>query len=250
MGIMARLAIVFCLIATGLAAEDVPALRQLDLMRAPGRGELVIGLTARADWAALGRLNKGGIDTPTTCTAVLIAPDLVLTAGHCVHLGGTPEQRAAKIAELRFVAGWNRGSYAALGSVSEAMQPPGFALTAGAMRIASDLTILRLSEPLPDSIAPMPIGPPPGPGEELAYIGYTNRHRHAPRLHAPCTASAGPPNVVVVDCQPSGGNSGSPLLRATTDGWEIAAIMVARGDGIGFATLPGDWVSSFLPPDP
>ncbi|MGL4281322.1 MAG: trypsin-like serine peptidase, partial [Albidovulum sp.] len=63
--------------------------------------------TARAEEipAAIGRISYGTSPEPgaAICTGVLVAPDLVLTAGHCVRGAiETPET-------IRFEAGWSAG---------------------------------------------------------------------------------------------------------------------------------------------
>lgn len=241
MGIMVRLAILFCLLATGLSAQTSDALRQFQILSQPGRGEQVIGPSAQAEWAAVGRVNQRQVEAEQTCTGVLVAPDLVLTASHCIWITEDPALRPAALADRLFVAGWNRGSYAALSSAADARIHPEARPVGGGQDFGHDFAALRLADP-PTGIAPLPLGPPPQFGEMLAYIGYSNDRLHAPVLHAPCPVQSVTATLAQIGCRPRGGNSGSPVLRATPDGWEVVAIMVARSGPGGLAAIPDAWV--------
>lgn len=57
-----------------------------------------------AGWEAVGRLNIGGTGF---CTGALIAPNLVLTAGHCLFDKKTGER--IDHTRVEFLAGWRNG---------------------------------------------------------------------------------------------------------------------------------------------
>ena len=84
-------------LAGGIAlAQDRPGQRMVTLEEAPA-------------WRAVGRLNIAG---NRYCTATLIAPDLVITAAHCIFHPLT--RHKAHPEEIVFLAGFRQGDYAAL----------------------------------------------------------------------------------------------------------------------------------------
>ncbi|MEL6207950.1 MAG: trypsin-like serine protease, partial [Pseudomonadota bacterium] len=70
----------------------------------------ILPLTEQPAWNAIGRVNIAGYKSRRMCSGTLIAPDLVLTAAHCV-LGPTGDPAPA--GDIVFVAGWRAGEAAA-----------------------------------------------------------------------------------------------------------------------------------------
>ncbi len=77
-------------------------------------------------WDAVGRLNLG---TRGFCTGALIAPNLVLTAGHCLF----DKESGARIdiTTMEFLAGWRNGRAAAYRGVRRAVAHPDFVYAGG-----------------------------------------------------------------------------------------------------------------------
>ncbi|WP_138469491.1 serine protease [Poseidonocella sp. HB161398] len=186
---------------------------------------------AHAAWTAIGRLNAAGYRQLRMCTATLIAPDTVLTAAHCLRDGSGDMIPAEK---LRFVAGWLRGSYAALGRVRKvALADPG-----GPRSVATDSALLTLEAPL-DGIAPLPLAAPE-PGQPVRLLGYRWDRPHALSDAGRCGfRPEGSQGVLRLDCEATFGNSGGPVLQQGPQGWRVVAVVSAiDAEGTLAAPLP------------
>lgn len=166
-------------------------------------------------WPAVGRLDVAG--RPDFCSAVLIAPDLVLTAAHCLHRhAGGPVVPA----DLTFRAGGEGLPAAGHGRAlmmhpAYAAQPPGLA------RYAVDLALVRLEAPL--EIAPLPLGRAEV-GDRAALVSYRNG-RGEEAVHQPdCPVLQATEGLLALGCAVSGGASGGAVLA----GGSLAGLLVAR----------------------
>lgn len=203
-------------------------------------------LEDRALWIAIGPVNMAGFRNKSSCTGTLIAPDLVLTAAHCViDSKGLKRKR-------HFVAGWDRGAFAAHGVVAQTFVHPDYFDATGGARIEHDIAVLRLKDPIaPERIAPLipQTGAHLQPGP-LTVLGY---HRKRPNIingRFDCRPLADTtPLILFIDCEVIAGNSGGPVLTATDTGWRIIAVIAARMDGPtprSMAVPIGDWVLQHL----
>jgi secreted trypsin-like serine protease len=101
----------------------------------------------------------------TFCTGAAIARDLVLTAGHCIDADST-----YKIVEFDAVR------QPKLLDVSKVARHPQFHMqTLLAHRATADVALLKMAQPLPDTIVPAMLGAgtaPPKVGDALTVFGY------------------------------------------------------------------------------
>lgn len=224
-------------LAAGLAVQ--PAIRPA--IAAPERPP-VLSDTEHGAWHAVGRLNVRGFSTAQMCTAVLVAPDLVLTAAHCLWMGG---RGLASPPEIQFLAGWHRGEVVARRAAAAFHIHPGFVTTepGSAARIAADVALVSLADPiLPDEIAPVPLAPAGTALPPLALVGYRGDRPHALSGRWDCRLMGRRAAILATDCPVTGGASGSPVLTRRDGDFLVAGIAVAGGGSAAptLAAQPSD----------
>ncbi|MBP28239.1 trypsin-like serine protease [Methylobacterium sp.] len=200
-----------------LAAALAAALAAILALAALPAQAVVGGTEAPAGGAVMVLSSKGGV-----CTGVVLAPDTVLTAGHC--LADAREHRV----HFRDAAG-----EPVLVDVAAQALHPGYAPGAAAARRRSiDLALLRTATPLPTRFAPVTLSAAPArAGEILTLSGYGAAKPGDPRstgtyrsVGLPVIEPYGPSRVLVWlkgtgggACQ---GDSGGPI--AGPDGAVLA----------------------------
>ncbi len=101
-------------------------------------------------YRGVGRLNVAGT---RFCTATLIAPDVIVTAAHCLY---HPVSHArVPESEMTFVAGLRLGETAAVRKVAAAVTQPDFTFAgiADSAGVRADLAVLKLVRPVPEDAA-------------------------------------------------------------------------------------------------
>jgi hypothetical protein len=185
-----------------------------------------------AAWPAIGRVNVGGLKTRSTCTGTLVAPDLVLTAAHCISPRAL---RAENPENVHFVAGWHLGEYAAHRTAREIHLHPDY--VPGRMspgNLHADVALLVLEAPIEDDLAqPVPVTAMPNFADAVEILAYSNSRPGALARAGPCPAVAMDPDLLGMTCTVEGGNSGAPVLRLASGQPEMIAVAVARNTGDG-----------------
>lgn len=214
---MIRAALLALLLTAPAAAQELPALPPGD----------------HAQWQAVGRVNTKGYNRRGMCSGALVAPDLVLTAAHCI---AGPEGSPVRAESLHFVAGWFGGDYAAESAVaSYEVHPRAYARMQ--LDIEHDLALLRLASPM--EIAPLELAE--GAAPPFALVGY---HDHRPhRLSARFDCPGGRLHALLrLGCPVRPGNSGGPVLVREAGAWRIAAVVSAFAGGRTLAVPVDGWV--------
>jgi V8-like Glu-specific endopeptidase len=204
----------------------------LALPAAAQEGATLLSEAEHREWAAVGRVNVGGFRTRGTCTGTLVAPDLVLTAAHCVPARAV---RGKEPEEVHFLAGWFRDTYAAHRTASAIhVHPDRFKGEAGPGRLRADIALIVLDAPIPaEEVPPMPLGPLPTFADDLEIFGYSNRRPGVMARVGPCLAIPVSDDTIGTTCPVISGNSGAPVLRPGPDGWAVVAVTVATSTGDG-----------------
>ena len=194
--------------------------------------------TEQASWDAVGRLNVMGHGY---CSATLIAPDLVLTAAHCITSRRTGKMVRAEA--VHFLAGFRKGEYAAHGRAAELLPAPGYLETG--RPVSRDLALVRLRTPIPSDVAtPIPIADIAGQGMQVSSYSYGRDRSFIMSHQATCRIKRRQGSLMHTSCEATHGVSGAPLIVQGDAGPHVAGVIVAmvnvpkrarRGDALAVA---------------
>jgi protease YdgD len=190
------------------------------------------------DWLAIGRIRKRIWYDFGFCTGTLIAPDVVLTAGHCA--GGTEPEDPDR--QRTFVAGAFESLDAGERRIIASTRHPAYGL-GGRHSPHNDVGLLFLDSPLP--VPPLELGKV-NPFD-AAIFGYHHLSPFRLSGRADCPMLGTRHRALLIGCPVIGGNSGSPVLQRNAGGdWQIVAVISSRADPNALAAQPGDWVRDTL----
>lgn len=180
-------------------------------------------------WEAVGRLNIAG---QAFCTGALIAPDLVLTAAHCLFDGRTG--RRVQTEDIEFLAGWRNGRANAHARLRNAIPHPDFVFDGPDRddRIANDLALLQLDRPIrKSSVTPFATDTRPRKGDEVGVVSYARGRTESPSLQEVCHVLARQSGTLVLSCDVDFGSSGAPVFTVSADGEaRIVSVISAKAD--------------------
>jgi protease YdgD len=211
---------------------------------------------AERPWVAVGQINIRAYRTKGLCTGTLVAPDIVITAAHCVidPWKGVPYP----LKDIHFLAGV-RGATREGHAVAKCLHfgadtnsdhrqdssgPPRTGSSVSADDLITDAVALILDRDLAVAPAPLAVEFSGAPGLELIHAAYPADRRHQLTAHMNCrllrTGYEG--RLWFNDCDTHPASSGGPVFITKDGALKLAAIMVATGRQTENVALPiSEW---------
>ncbi len=205
-------------------------------------------LTLRSDtlgWEAVGRLDFG---SSGYCTGVLLRPDVVLTAAHCLFEKESGTRRDPT--QITFNAGMRDGEAVATRIVQRAVVHPDYSIDSAdnRQRIRNDVALLQLSQPISATLAaPFSIQPISRLGREVSVVSYARGRSEALSWQKKCGVIGRQEGLIAFSCDVYFGSSGAPVFDRSGGRARIVSIISSGKRGEDGTVSLGMELSSLVP---
>jgi protease YdgD len=174
-------------------------------------------------WRAVGRIDLG--NGRAFCSGTLIAPDLVLTAAHCLYKPGSSERFAPE--DIVFRAGLRAGKAEAMRRAKAAEPHAAFVPGNRAFaNVVNDVGLIRLAKPIPSyEIPPFKLHMSDVRSGEVSVVSYGRGRSETQSRQNECNLTERVQDVVFFDCDSVPGTSGAPVFSHRNGRGEIVAVV-------------------------
>ena len=199
-------------------------------------------------WDAIGQVNIGGYRALGQCTGILVRPNLVITAAHCLMNDATGKPHPLR--HIHFLAGVRGGKHTAhakakchrfLNGHTYVPQQNANGVPLSAM--FQDVAAITLDADLGIEPATIADARPREPGEPLVHAAYPADRRFQLQAHTGCRLLQPnrPTPVWLTDCDTHPASSGGPVFVEENGSLALAAVMVGAGRANSTAIPLATW---------
>jgi len=209
---------------------------------------LAFSASAQSSHDAIGRIDLG---SDGFCTGTLVAPDLVLTAAHCLFDKTTGV--AFDVTQLTYQVGLSNGRAKDQRAVSRTLMHSRYQPQAKGQlgNMQHDLALLKLAEPVADHLAtPMRLGHPDLSGAQAELISYGKGRSDTALLETGCNLQAHTRGIIVTSCQAALGTSGAPVLQLISGEMRLVSVVSAKaranGEPVALTVIAGTEIPKMM----